>query len=760
MRTRKILVYGSIVTVILIAAIVVLLLHLFPAKTTPGQTRKEGNIALFKAVPSDAIMVCDFRSPGEFIKAVNDTSSIGVIFAGSSNGMFSIQKKIVGSDLFSGADIIYSLHYSSKNKISFLQILDLPDAILDKVSDLVRKKECVSRAYIDAVIYLTPDSLNFSMYKHKLLISNSAYVLESSIRHLDNGTSVMDSPEFRKVIKMSSTDNTVYLRNSQAGKIFSGIAGRNSWRYADFFQKFASWTIFGVSQSSSAINLSGSFMNTDNDASQSYVFYGQKPQGSKFGEVLPSNAVFVAGISLSDTKVYLKNFRKFLEANKRLQGYLFKMDNSTKKGLLSPVEWIDTIKVQEVVSALCLVDDKYEWITAIRTASSASSFAKKLMGEHGVIEYFPYKHYVAAVFGGLFDNCNEECYIKKGSWFIIGPRTLVGKIVSEDYQYISLKDYLDQTGASDFLSKESVAKVYVNIADNRDSIAKNILPYIGSSLSNRAFDKNNVVMLTAEITNGESGIGSNITLRVENVKNIAKERAQKKRAAKGEVVENVKFTPHVGPYTIKDFVNGGNCTLTQNEDNRLRYTLASGKTNWTIDFPSKLAGRVEQADLYKNKKLQMIFVSGNKLYALDRLGRFVEGYPVSLSKKVVYGPKVYDIDGNKTYLVSVINFDNSVSVYNIGGGKVKGWRDLAPEEPIGKLPELLTIGSKKFWVLRTTTQTRIYSFDGIEITGKRRRREIDTASRFKYVGTDEIGVKCVDGKDYILNLESSDFRKK
>ena len=140
MRNRKIFVYGSVAAIVLIAAIVVLLLHLFPIKKVPDQIRKEGNMELFKAVPSDAIMVCDFRSFGDFINAIGDTSSIGVIFNGSINGMFSLQKKMVESDLFSDSGVIYSLHYSSKNKISFLQIADLPDALLDKVSDIIRKK--------------------------------------------------------------------------------------------------------------------------------------------------------------------------------------------------------------------------------------------------------------------------------------------------------------------------------------------------------------------------------------------------------------------------------------------------------------------------------------------------------------------------------------------------------------------------------------------------------------------------------------------
>src|SRR5574344_79552 len=757
MRNRKIFVYGSVAAIVLIAAIVVLLLHLFPIKKVPDQIRKEGNMELFKAVPSDAIMVCDFRSFGDFINAIGDTSSIGVIFNGSINGMFSLQKKMVESDLFSDSGVIYSLHYSSKNKISFLQIADLPDALLDKVSDIIRKKECSSRAYIDAVIYSTPDSINLSIYKHKLLLSSSASVLESSIRHLDNGNSILDNPEFRRVITMSDADNTLYLRNSQAGKIFSGVIGRGAWKYADFFQKFASWSIYGVSESSKAITLTGSFLNTDSDASQSYVFSGQKPAASGYGEILPCNAVFVTSISISDIKSYRKSYMRFLEANKRLQGYLSKIESVSKKGRLTPVEWADTIKIQEVVSALCLDDGQYKWITALRTSSS---YAKKLMGASGIIEYYPYKHYVASLFGGLFDNCNEESFIKRDSWIIIGPRALLSKISSEEYLYVPLKEYLSQTNASDFLSRESVAKVLINISDNRDSIAKNILPYIGTTLSNKTFDKNNVVLLTANITNGESGPGGEISLLVEEAKNIARIRTQKRKKSGNEYVEEIKFKPHVGPYLLKDFVNGGNCTLTQNQDNSLAYTLAGGKTNWTIAFPSKLAGKVVQADLYKNKKLQMIFVSGNKLYALDRLGRFVEGYPISLQKKVAFGPELYDVDGNKTYLVSVINTDNTISVYNIGGGRPKGWRDIEAGEPVLKLPELWTIGSKKFWVVRTTSQTRIYAFNGVEITGKKRRREIDTASRFKFMGTDEIGVKCVDGKEYILNLKSSEFKKK
>ena len=51
-----------------------------------------------------------------------------------------------------------------------------------------------------------------------------------------------------------------------------------------------------------------------------------------------------------------------------------------------------------------------------------------------------------------------------------------------------------------------------------------------------------------------------------------------------------------------------------------------------------------QAVIGANGKIQFCFCAGSSVYLIDRLGRFVSGFPVDLGKTVLLGPSVLSLD--------------------------------------------------------------------------------------------------------------------
>ena len=153
----------------------------------------------------------------------------------------------------------------------------------------------------------------------------------------------------------------------------------------------------------------------------------------------------------------------------------------------------------------------------------------------------------------------------------------------------------------------------------------------------------------------------------------------------------------------------------------------------------------------------MIFVSGEKLYLLDRMARIVRGFPVKLEKSVLLGPKVVDID--KEYMFFVLNEDNSVSLYKLERDKnLKGVHIKAPEF-VKELPDLRAINGKNYIFLKTVFRTRIYDMEGKEIEVKDKKRVIGNDSAVTIEGGDDIRVTGKDGKDFIVNLKTGKTRK-
>ena len=62
------------------------------------------------------------------------------------------------------------------------------------------------------------------------------------------------------------------------------------------------------------------------------------------------------------------------------------------------------------------------------------------------------------------------------------------------------------------------------------------------------------------------------------------------------------------------------------------------------------------------------------IYVIDRLGRYVSGFPIELGKEITLGPDVYDFSGARKYNIMVLHEDNTIQMYNLKGKKPESWK--------------------------------------------------------------------------------------
>lgn len=755
MHNKKLILYGLAIASILIIIIIVLLFFLFPAKNNKSVKKAENSdFLIYKAVPSDAILICDFKENGNFISTLTDTSSFGALFSNSLNGLMKIQENLKHNDNFCKARTLYSLHYSSKNRVSFLQITDIAaEENTNSLFNIFDKKRYPGRQYNNVTIYNISDSICFATRDNILIVSNSPYILESSVRHLIKGASILDNTEFSSLINNNEIPtNVIYLRHAQIGKIFSGIISRNFWKYSDFLAKFSSWSIYEIIPDKQKIYISGHFSNIDNDSKLSTLFYRQQAQKTKSQEVIPANSLISYIIPIADNKQYLKFYKKFLGANK-----------ISKKSQLKHEEWLDSLNIEEISTFYCPIDGTYEWITAIKSKSQFSigkSISKIFQKEENKIEPYLYKGYLSSLFGRLFGYCVEECYIKKKEWLIIGSKKAINIFSKNEMPFLNMDEYVKEAAASSVFNPECSARVIINLHEGKDTITSKVIrtPYNKGLI--KGLDKKNFIFTTIDLLPGEKNCMTEMNIQCRNVIGLDIKRKLKEALQIDSVDKsNIKIEKSKGPFELKDFTSGGKCYIEQMPNNALQYYNEKKKAVWAIPFKTPLCGLIEQADLYNNNKLQMIFIAKDQLYALDRRGRFVNKYPIKLQKEVEYGPILIDKDNDKNYQIIVLNRDNTISLYDIDGNVPKGWKDINTPEAIYKLPTLMKIGTNHYWFLRSAQKLRIYTFYGKEITSDKSKRTINNESNIKIVDANRIKVKCLDGKQYIFNLTNSEFKK-
>ena len=207
-----------------------------------------------------------------------------------------------------------------------------------------------------------------------------------------------------------------------------------------------------------------------------------------------------------------------------------------------------------------------------------------------------------------------------------------------------------------------------------------------------------------------------------------------------------------GLFPVTNFATGKTNYLYQNAHQAICLRDENNKDVWGVPFKETICGRVQTIDFYNNKKLQWLFCAGSKLYLMDRLGRWVNGFPINLPKPVLLGPDVYDFTGAGGYTVMILHKDNTLERYNLHGEKVAGFKGICAPETVKNLPELLETSGKRYWVVRTSIQTLIYPFEGGEPLYKAEGGKMLKPDARLAPTSKGVSAECYDGKTRDIKL--------
>lgn len=757
----KLLLWGSLVVAVLAALIVFLFLNLSKGDGEGDFVLAAEEISVYSAIPTDAVMVVDIKHFGEYAQMSSDTLSFLYGLSVTGNPLVEFQRNLSEFGEVSAAPVVMSMHYSAKNEVSFLQIMDLKNGGVPQVQDLLSNSSASRKRYNGVVVYTLGNGLVAAIHNNLLLASSSSHVLESSVRHLENKTSIIDKQEFEKLLRRHGAHSSVYVNHNQIGKLFSGMVDRGFLGYSDFFMKFTSWSSLSLSSAPDKLTMKGVFDNASDDSRFSNIFESQGARKSQMGKILPASSVFAVSIPVSSMHEFLKSHNLYLEMQKKVGQFAFKQKSVQGENAASPMEWVDSLAIEELVSAYCKFGEKCEWIIAFREKQHfgldnviSSVVDREKPGEP---EQFRYKGYIASVFGELFSHCSEDYSCKVGPWTVVGPKAVIDEYAAGRATYFTLEDYIGQTPVEGWLDKEASLKLVANIKEAGDSLLQVFKPYYRAAVANQMV-RNNFEMAVMDLSFVEGEPVTEIDFYgcrlVQLPKPVEKEGQEEITFAVDSTIALEK-----GPFEVKDVAKKSAAYLEQLPNMRLRYMDANKKGVWAIPFDTPVCGYVEQIDLYGNGRLQMLFASEDKLYLLDRLGRFVNGYPKKLHKKVVMGPKlVRNVNGIK-YSILVLNDDNTVSWLDISGKPVAGWSDIVAPEFIKELPKFAKLGGKRYWILKAPSQLLLYTIDGKMIDFPDKKKKIDRESEIEFVQDGILKVKCTDGREYTWNLETGKIKK-
>lgn len=715
-------------------------------------------MAAYKAVPTDAIAVLDFESLDHLAPVLNDTTTFGNGIIAKDESIIKFQQTIFGKKVFNGCHVLFSLHYSSKNEIAFMEILDMSsvqgyNGIINGILD---SSAHTSRNYNGCNVREYPNGLEATVHGPLLIASSSTFLLESSVRHLANGSSILDFHDFTAALNGTGGGECMYLNHKQIGKLFSGAVTYDFLKYSDFLLRFSTWSALEINpRQKNFISFKGITYNNSDPASYSTVFLSQTPAASELGKILPASTIFCASLQISGMKSYLKSYRDYLEVNKKLNSYLSRQLSVSVKGEKPPQDWAVAQNFTEVAVAFCLLGGKYEWLTVAHVKPSGWSRlfggVKNKIGKPKVTDY-KYKGYFSSVFGEAFSHTREEVCCRSGEWIIVGSRRALDEFTKGSHLRISLDSYLDKTPASSFLSDKGSARVLVNIKEGADTLFSVLNPYF-RKLFSASIKKKNFEYLTVTVGPEENNVMAEVDFYAAKLSS-SPEMFRKEGAQQQFIDSTIKVSQ--GPFMLVDPQSGDTSYFEQSPKFlSIAYSDKTHKGLWALPFKDTLKGAVGQV-IYGGK-VHMAFIVADRLCLMTKRGAYAGGYPLNLPKSVALGPAV--VKENDTYYLLVINGDNTITKYSLDGTPAGGWKDIHAPEFTRELPQEVTLFGHPYLVMRTMGATRIYNLDGTEVTARNWRRPIAKESRLTPQGDGFIKVMGVDGKEFLLNLKSGRIKR-
>lgn len=632
-----------------------------------------------------------------------------------------------------------SLHYSGKLLPLYVYDAGKPSELpSEKASTLVDSLERKGLA----AEYAVGD-------RSMVVASESEVLVQSALRHLSKSMSVMDAPGFAEASSLVSGKDVVFMSNVHASYLMPAVFTKKYTSYSGFVSRLSDWTAFDMTDSDRRFSMEGSVVYESDASEFMTVLQKSVPAESSLSGMVPSYTLFAASLPVGGLDAYTDAYKSYLDSRQALQKSLASQKSMASKAGISPYDLMVSLGVKEVATASFMAGGKLEKVNLLKTGkdvpemlfSGVEGFSRK--NYVPAVNVWPYAGFASSVFGNLFSLEDESSFTWMDGWVITGSAKAIEEYVSGRALGYTLKQYMADASQDDLLAeRKSTFVAYLSLSEDfkfLDNLFKTTFLKMTAPLYEGA-EYSPMVFSAAPGKNAPSLSMDVLKLQLQKTKAPAFER------------DTTVVVPK-GPFEVKNSGTGKMNRFYQNS--HLSLCLSEGgKDLWGIPFKEALCGRASNVDYFANGKLQIIFGAGSRIYILDRLGRFVNGFPVDLKKDILLGPDVYDFNGTRKYNIMVLHKDNTVEMYNLKGQKPASWKGILAPETVKSLPEKITVGGSSFWVVRTSVQTLIYPFYGGDpLTTFAGDQMIRPDSEIKALDGTTVEAVCYDGKRRTVKLK-------
>lgn len=152
------------------------------------------------------------------------------------------------------------------------------------------------------------------------------------------------------------------------------------------------------------------------------------------------------------------------------------------------------------------------------------------------------------------------------------------------------------------------------------------------------------------------------------------------------------------PQFFSNHITKGKDIVVQDVANKLYLISPSGKVLWNKQLDGKILGEIQEVDLLKNGRIQMVFATEKTFYILDRNGKEVAPFPLKFKDPITQPLAVFDYDSNRNYRF-VVTQSNNLLMYDSKAKIVSGFTFKKSGSAVILPPQHFRIGGKDYLLI-------------------------------------------------------------
>ena len=146
--------------------------------------------------------------------------------------------------------------------------------------------------------------------------------------------------------------------------------------------------------------------------------------------------------------------------------------------------------------------------------------------------------------------------------------------------------------------------------------------------------------------------------------------------------ENLIF----GPKAIKNFNDNTEDLVVQDQNHVLYVINSAGEQVYSQALTGPILSETFQIDYFKNGKLQLVLATADRIYAIDRLGEPLPGFPKAIPGEKITHLSVLDYDQTLEYRYFIATEKGNLWLLDKTGKDLENWNPLPLGEPTNGTP--------------------------------------------------------------------------